>query len=273
MEDYIIKEFYEGMKDVDFNAYGIIDSSDKIHTLGTDSKIIGRIFEMYTEPVLSEIAKRHGMIIVTPEKQNYYPDFIMMVEGKPETKIAIDVKTSYVATDNSSFRFTLGAFGSYMRDNQKNIMGKYTDYIKHYAICFIYKRNGLAQKSDVVDYSERETIQCPFYDVKYCIQEKYKIAGDTPGSGNTENIGSFSTNNILELKNGNGPFKDLGEDIYELYWKYYPRYTNPNKHYTSIEQFATWFIEQEEIDVQLLHDYNYEATKQRIMAYIEKLKK
>lgn len=27
---------------------------------------------MYTEPVLSEIAKKHGMVIVTAEKQNYY---------------------------------------------------------------------------------------------------------------------------------------------------------------------------------------------------------
>lgn len=58
MEDFIIEEFYEGMKDIDFNAYGIIDASNKIHALGTDSKIIGRIFEMYTEPVLSEIAKK-----------------------------------------------------------------------------------------------------------------------------------------------------------------------------------------------------------------------
>ena len=43
MEDLIIEEFYEGMKDIDFNAYGIIDASNKIHTLGTDSKIIGRM--------------------------------------------------------------------------------------------------------------------------------------------------------------------------------------------------------------------------------------
>ena len=41
---------------------------------------------MYTEPVLSEIAKKHGMVIVTAEKQNYYPDFIMMVEGKTGSK-------------------------------------------------------------------------------------------------------------------------------------------------------------------------------------------
>ena len=38
--------------------------------------------------------------------------------------------------------------------------------------------------------------------VKYFIQEKYKIAGDKPGSGNTENIGSISSNikNYLKKK-------------------------------------------------------------------------
>lgn len=166
MSDYIIEEFYEEMKNVNFDVYGILDSSNKIHTLGTDSKLIGRIFEMYTEPVLQKIAKKHGLVLLTPDKQNFYPDFIMMEEGKPKTKIAIDVKSSYVKTDNSSFVFTLGAFGSYMRDNSKNIVGDYSDYIKHYAICFTYKRNGRAQESQIFDYEERSTIEQPFYDVK-----------------------------------------------------------------------------------------------------------
>ena len=43
MNDYIIDEFYEDMKKVKFEAFGILDSDNKIHTLGTDSKIIGRI--------------------------------------------------------------------------------------------------------------------------------------------------------------------------------------------------------------------------------------
>lgn len=59
MDDYIIDEFYEEMEKVKFETYGILDSSNKIHTLGTDSKIIGRIFEMLTQPVLETIAKRH----------------------------------------------------------------------------------------------------------------------------------------------------------------------------------------------------------------------
>lgn len=68
MEDFIIEEFYEGMKDIDFNTYGIIDALNKIHTLGTDSKIIGRVFEIYTEPVLSEIAK--NMVWLSLQRKN-----------------------------------------------------------------------------------------------------------------------------------------------------------------------------------------------------------
>ena len=52
MADLIIDKFYQKMAGVNLEAFGILDSSDCIHTLGTDSKIIGRIFEMYTQPVL-----------------------------------------------------------------------------------------------------------------------------------------------------------------------------------------------------------------------------
>lgn len=49
MPDLIISEFYKKMENVNFEAFGILDSSNKIHTLGTDSKIIGRIFEMFAQ--------------------------------------------------------------------------------------------------------------------------------------------------------------------------------------------------------------------------------
>lgn len=41
MYDFLIKQFYQQMKKVDLNTFGIIDTNNKIHTLGTDSKIIG----------------------------------------------------------------------------------------------------------------------------------------------------------------------------------------------------------------------------------------
>lgn len=269
--DFIIDEFYEEMSQVKFEAYGILDTSNRIHTLGTDSKIIGRIFEMFAQPVLEKIARRHGLMLTTPESQTVYPDFIMMENARSKNKIAIDIKTTYIDTDQSTIKFTLGSFGSYMRNNTKNIEYYYTDYSKHYVIGFVYKRNGQAQESQVFDYADRDQIQFPFYDVKYFIQEKYKIAGDKPGSGNTENIGSFSTKRFLDLKEGNGPFSALGVDAFDIYWKYYPKYRSAEKSYTSLEEFLVWFPEQDPAEIELLHQYDYEQTRRRVLAYAEAL--
>lgn len=266
MRDKLIEEFYRKMEDVDFYALGVIDSSNKIHTLGTDSKIIGRVFEMFAQPVLARIAEENGWILKTPEAQTVYPDFIMMEDENSQKKIAIDVKTTYIKSDRSKIGFTLGSFGSYMRNNTKNIEYKYTDYAKHYVIGFVYKRNGAAQESMVYDYDERDKVICPYYEVRYFMQEKYKIAGDKPGSGNTENIGSFSTKSFDDLKEGRGPFAQLGADIFDLYWKYYPKYRAEVKEYTSLEEFLEW-APKNIANLELLHPYDKADVLKRISEY------
>lgn len=67
MADCIVEKFYQKMKHVNFETYGILDSNNQIHTLGTDSKIIGRIFEMFAQPILEEIATELNMTLKTPE--------------------------------------------------------------------------------------------------------------------------------------------------------------------------------------------------------------
>ena len=57
MADCIVEKFYQKMKHVNFETYGILDSNNQIHTLGTDSKIIGRIFEMFAQPILASVDK------------------------------------------------------------------------------------------------------------------------------------------------------------------------------------------------------------------------
>ena len=268
MCDYLIEEFYEEMKSVNLNVWGIIDTNDYIHTLGTDSKIIGRIFEMLTQPVLKRIAERHGMKLTTPAAQTRYPDFIMMTDANSKEKIAIDVKTTYLKKDNSKISFTLGSYASYIRDNTKNIEYEYSDYTKHYVIGFVYRRNDEAQESDMIHYNDRESIKKPYTDVQYFIQEKYKIAGDKPGSGNTENIGSFSTKSLEDLKRGRGPFSELGVDVFDIYWKYYPEYRSQDKNYTSLPEFSIWFNEQDQDSIQLHHDFSYEGVHVAIERYI-----
>lgn len=53
----------------------------------------------------------------------------------------------------------------------------------------------------------------------FFVQEKWKIATDRPGSGNTKNIGSIIK--ISDLLKGNGPFASLGEEIFDDYWTNY----------------------------------------------------
>lgn len=47
-------------------------------------------------------------------------------------------------------------------------------------------------------------------------QEKWKIASDKGGSGNTANIGSIQK--IEDILNGNGVFAKAGEEIFDDYW-------------------------------------------------------
>ena len=97
----IIQSFYQKMEAVDLDVYGIIDADDKIHSLGTDSKIIGRVFEMMTQPILEEIAHENNLIISTPASQTIYPDFILMSDSASKEKIAIDVKTTYIGSERT----------------------------------------------------------------------------------------------------------------------------------------------------------------------------
>lgn len=266
MEDFLVKEFYKKMEEINLDVLGVVGGDGKIHTLGTDSKIIGRMFEMLTQPVLEEIAEENGLILKTPHSQTVYPDFIIMQNEKCHDKIAIDIKTTYIDRDESPIKFTLGSFGSYMRNNSKNIEYLYTDYVKHYVICFVYKRNDVAQNSKVFQYENRDDIVVPYYGVQYFIQEKYKIAGDRPGSGNTENIGSFVTKDINLLREGKGPFGELGEDIFDMYWKHYPKYRAEVKEYTTLEEFTKWFLTLEEKPA-LLYPYNYDDMVKRLKQY------
>ena len=49
--------------------------------------------------------------------------------------------------------------------------------------------------------------------------EKWKIAADRRGSGNTANIGSIQR--IPDILSGNGMFANLGEEWFDDYWMNY----------------------------------------------------
>jgi len=262
----LINEFYEAMKNEKFDVYGILGPGDKIYTLGTDSKIIGRVFEMFTQPILNNIAIKHNLLIRTPQSQTIYPDFIIMRNEDSTEKIAIDVKTTYVGKHNSTIKFALGSYASYMRNNTKNIEYKYTDYVKHYVIGFVYRRNEDVQESYVYNFNHRHNIIAPYKDIRFFIQEKYKIAGDKPGSGNTENIGSISSTDFNDFKLGRGPFSELGADAFDIYWKYYPKFRTQDKAYTCLNEFFDWLPNHID-DIVTLRPFNRDELLQRIDRY------
>jgi hypothetical protein len=65
------------------------------------------------------------------------------------------------------------------------------------------------------------TISSVVRDFDFFIQEKWKIAIDRPGSGNTKNIGS--TTSINDLKHGTGVFTKFtnGKEIFDDFWSFY----------------------------------------------------
>lgn len=67
--------------------------------------------------------------------------------------------------------------------------------------------------------ADLEKIPSVIKDIQFFAQPKYRIAIDKPGSGNTKNMGSADSIDVLV--NGKGPFADLGEAVFEDYWIYY----------------------------------------------------
>ncbi|WP_294357586.1 type II restriction endonuclease [uncultured Clostridium sp.] len=230
-------------EEIVWEVKGLIDSNKRIYTLGSDSKLIGRIFELIISGVLEDVAKKTGYKLVPSISQTVYPDFNLVSQENDE-KIAIDIKTTYRRKNKkgelTNIGFTLGSYGSFLRNNTKNIQYPYNEYSKHYVIGFIYDRVENFTEGIRVESKNYDTIRGPYNNVELFIQEKYRIAGDKPGSGNTENIGSFKTNNVNLIKAGLGPFSFLGNEVFEQYWRGYPKYREVNKKYTNLEEYFDW---------------------------------
>jgi hypothetical protein len=79
----------------------------------------------------------------------------------------------------------------------------------------------------LIDEKKRHTIEdlpsiaSVVKDFDFFVQEKWRIAIDRPGSGNTKNIGSATA--ISELKTGTALFTkhENGEEMFNDYWQYY----------------------------------------------------
>ncbi len=207
-------------KDGQWVVKGFIDLYKNIYTISTDTKVVSKIIELYIFPLLFKFAQDNGLQLELTKEQNFYPD-ITVVDDEGNL-YAIDLKSSYRKTPTRINGMTLGAFTGYFRNRRstKNVTYPYSSYKAHIVLGIIYTEN-----KDVIDERKSYTIEnlneiiSVVKDITFFVQEKWKIAVDRPGSGNTKNIGSVSL--IEDLINGNGTFAKLGEDVFDDYWTNY----------------------------------------------------
>ncbi|MCY3687981.1 MAG: restriction endonuclease [Gammaproteobacteria bacterium] len=203
-----------------YSVCGLVDRRGRVYPLGSDTKVIGAVFEIVTRQVMAAYADEHDLILLEPKQQNFYPDFTLMRGEDDPAKIAVDVKTTYRRSENASFSFTLGSYTSFLNPEteSKNIVFPYSEYKQHWIIGFVYRRieGKRAADASIYSFDELQDIDLPFDDVSVFVQEKWRIAGKLPGSGNTANIGSLR-GQLEDFEAGNGVFSS--EEEFEAYWR------------------------------------------------------
>lgn len=147
---------------------------------------------------------------------------------------------------------TLGAYMGYFRTRNRRCSSRfpYNRYQKHYVFGVVYDRVLGVDERQVYNVNQLEDISSVARNFEFFFHEKYRIASDGPGSGNTKNIGS--TKYLDRLLNGTGVFAPLGIEIFDDYWLNYctasmakeqgfskPPYTNLKEYHAYKKRGAT----------------------------------
>ncbi len=204
----------------DWIVKGFIDIAKNIYTISVDTKVISKIMELLLFPELARFAEKYTLKMVLAEQQNFYPD--MSFVDNEGHRFALDIKSTYRVDTEHVNGMTLGAFTGYFRERNstKNISFPYNSYAGHFVLGVIYsKAEGAIDERRKYRLDELESITSVVNGFEFFVQEKYRIALDRPGSGNTKNIGSVAE--ISKLINGSGPFAELGVEVFDDYWKFY----------------------------------------------------
>ena len=263
-----VRQFQEHIStdDGQWTVKGFIDVYKNIYTISSDTKIVSKILEIHLFPKIMEFAKTYGYKIVLAEHQNYYPDISFVKEGDENIKFAVDFKTTYRNAKNPFLcnGFTLGSHGKYFEDraSTKNIQFPYGSYSGHFCLGIIYNRVDGSSIDETKAYKidKLRSIASVVRDFQFFVAEKWKIASDKSGSGNTANIGSI--NNIDDIVNGNGMFSRLGESWFDDYWMNYRKITIPDGR-SGTKKISTLkeFVEYRKGDVSLIVPKHNRAPK------------
>ena len=238
-----VKDFGESISTEDGNwvVKGFVDIHKNIYTISADTKVISKIIELYIFPKIVKFANINNLEIELTKEQNYYPDITF--KDDEGNLFAVDLKSSYRKNATQINGFTLGAFTGYFRDRTslKNITHQYDAYKAHIILGVIYDMNSDIDELKTYRLEQLDEITSVIKNFCFFVREKWEIAIDRPGSGNTKNIGSV--NRIDDLLNGKGVFSELGEDVFNDYWMYYltadmaRKAELPKPYYTNITEY------------------------------------
>ncbi|MBQ1991781.1 MAG: EcoRV family type II restriction endonuclease [Clostridia bacterium] len=235
--------------DNEWNIRGFIDIFKNVYIISNDTKIVSKVLELHLFPHFLAFAERTGYIIELATYQNWYPDMTFISKENPKIKFAVDLKTTYRDEKNPEFcnGFTLGSHGKYFTDrtSTKNIQYPYDEYSGHLCLGIIYSRNNLDKQEELKIYNINEVDEMPavIKNFLFFVEEKWKIASDKGGSGNTANIGSIQK--ISDILEGNGVFAKAGEEIFDDYWSNFGKIeildkNKKRKKLSSFEEYLTY---------------------------------
>lgn len=240
------REFQKAIatEDGDWVVKGFIDIYKNIYTISVDTKVASKVIELMLFPTLSDFCRKHKYEMVLSEHQNHYPDISFIAADG--TKIALDLKSSYRITESTVNGFTLGAFTGYFRKrtSNKNATFAYGEYAAHFVLGIIYTRtDGVIDEKKIHKLKDLKSIVSVVRNFDFLLQEKWEIASDKPGSGNTKNIGSIKS--IDALIHGRGTFAELGEEAFDDYWMNYmtpdmARAIDSDVLYHNLREYLKW---------------------------------
>jgi len=242
LERYIAREG-------EWTVKGFVDVFKNVYTISSDTKVISKILELHLFPHFVEFANKIGYEIELATHQNWYPDLTFVNKSNRGIIFAVDIKTTYINEKRPLFcnGFTLGSHGDYFvnRENSKNIQYPYSKYSGHFCLGIIYSRATLTAEFESAKYSINELDEIPsvINNFIFFFTEKWRIASDKRGSGNTANIGSIKM--LADVLEGNGVFAKAGEDVFDDYWINYGKIqiktkSGKLKPMTSFEEYISY---------------------------------
>lgn len=234
--------------DDEWTMRGVIDIFKKIYPLPSDTKVLSKILELHLFPNFLKFAETINFNLELAENQNWYPDLTFISKKNPTIKFAVDLKTTYRDENNPKFcnGFTLGSHGEYFvdRKSHKNVQYPYGDYCGHFCVGIIYSRKIQDKSNEFRSFSIDNLSEIPavLRDFIIFAEEKWKIAADNQGSGNTANIGSIKC--IEDIIAGKGVFSLAGEKFFDEYWVNFGKLKVPDKKggYKALSTFEEFLI-------------------------------